>query len=240
MSSHIPVITREWQRLRATPEYKAARSRAEAKARTAKIEASRQRAMRLRMSKMPSEYKHVDVNSNGVLNATQYFGICINSVSAGTGFFNRVGNRINPVWANFDVSVANNAAVPIRCRIIAVWDTQPTEVVPTLDLVLQDVNGEGTGATQVASGRNTNNSMRFKTLMDKLLFLSASGVSGNAQLVREIRFLRDYSQSFKSTHTPPTIADIASGALLLYCYADTTAEATINYQFNTRFKYQDP
>lgn len=234
--------------LRAPPKYdslKQARKQGQAARITAqqrnRMDASYQRALALHRGKVPSEYKHVDVNQGAALTqAGQSVVYCVNSNQTGTGFFNRVGNRINPVWVNADITLVNLAAVPVRCRCMLVWDLQPSGALPVISEIIQDIDATGNTGTTIASGRNTNNSMRFRTLMDKLILMNPAGVSDSTVLIREIRFLRGLQQAFRASSENPSVADIATGALYVVLFSDISGASSVTYLVNTRFRYTDP
>lgn len=196
------------------------------------------RALAVHRGRQLSEYKHVDFHVQHVLNATTVQIYPVNCVGTGTGFYQRVGARINPTWVNMDCNLQNTAAVPIRARVMIVWDNAPGDNVPALVDIIQDISATGDAVLYPSSGRNTNNSMRFRTLMDKLVFLGPTGQDNSMTLIREIRFLRGTMTQYKGNSTG--LADISSGAIYAIVCADTTGTAVVNYQINTRFRYTDP
>lgn len=172
------------------------------------------------------------INGNS---AAAGFLLC-NAIQEGSGFFNRIGRKINlkslMVTADIEQSFANTSAVdPQFARMIVLYDAQPNGVAPVLSDVLQDVTQSGAASINVYSSINLNNRDRFRILLDKKFKLPGVGIAGapfgGAGLQQALAYemnngklciskylkLKGIETQYKSTSSPASIADISTGAL---------------------------
>jgi len=207
---------------------------------TAAIRRASMNQLRSTFARQPSEYKHVDVTASGTLNATTSIVTFLNGVATGAGFYQRVGNRVTPVWCQLGVTLFNNSATAKMARIMLVIDQQPPAggAPPTIDEIVQDVSNAGVTSQPVFGGRNTNQTARFRTLLDRFVFLIPTTIAGQSVIMHEIRFIRGYQQAFRGATAG--LADVSTGALYSVIYSDSAAAPdTINYNVVSRYRYTD-
>lgn len=154
--------------------------------------------------------------------------ILLNGIQTGTGFYNRVGSRVEmknlQIKGNVEAGAANNDGALLRFLIV--YDRQPTGALPTVSDILQDRSQAGTSNTTGSSGINLDNRDRFTIIRDMcyetpVTTITAgtasftTSMSGNSRnlAVNEYIKLKGLGCHFKSTSSPATIADIATGAL---------------------------
>jgi len=217
----------------------------------------------IRRSPMPGETKAMDtVNANNgagqtATSCTTVASIfCINAVSTGSSAFNRIGRKIHMkslyLQGYFSPTGVAAASVSQFARIMIVYDKQANGAAPAIADVLRDqINNTGADAnvSVFSSGLNLNNRERFDVILDKRFTLpgltaafgsNGNGGTANFMNINEYRKLGMRDVQFRSDSVPSTIADIASGALIMITFGDLTAvNAPFNLIFSCRVKYQD-
>lgn len=193
-----------------------------------------------------SEIKAIDIaqfDSFFISAATGPQITLLNGVQAGTGFFNRVGARIEMRNIHLRGMITNAAtAVQDAGRLLVVYDRQPTGSLPAYNVIFQTRDQAGATTSQGFSEINLDNRDRFTILRDERFYLPActntAGVLTNGPQYpgddQEMDFnlfikLRGLGTHFKSTSNPTTIADIATGALYL---------VTVSFQQDSKWKAQ--
>lgn len=158
--------------------------------------------------------------------------ICLNLVQQGAGSWNRVGRKIHSKSVRFSGAfsltmseVATSTFSPVG-RVVLVWDKQPSgAALPTFDAVFGTTDQTGTEASNVLAPPRYDNMDRFRVLRDWRLDELGQGVVTNAatsiSTVCSYSFdeyvkLPDLETVFSGQTNPMTIADLSSGALLLY------------------------
>lgn len=186
----------------------------------------------------------------------------LNAIQEGSGFFNRIGRKINlkslMVTVDIEKSLANVANVdPQFARVVFLYDAQPNGAAPVYSDVMQDVEQAGAPSVNVYSSLNLNNRDRFRVLLDKKFKLPGCGIGGgplvtgdntvyemNSSSLKIVKYLKlkGIETMYKSTSSPSTISDIATGAL--WCMVigeDSNATGSQAYVANltTRLRYYD-
>lgn len=201
------------------------------------------------------EVKAVDVPSGNVtLNSTGSI-TCLNLISAGASFFNRIGRRIE--MKNLTLSAQIK---PLRAatgvdyvRVMIVYDRQTNGANPNLADVLQTTDQTGANVTSSYSGINLNNRDRFRIFVDERITLgpvdigiAAGGLSAYVDPIkttynikRFVKLQKELTQ-FKADSAPAVIGDIATGGLFLVTVGQLAA-GTEGYrmQVETRVRFND-
>lgn len=176
----------------------------------------------------------------------------LNGVQTGTGFFNRIGSRIEMKSLHIRGVLRNGAtAVQSFCRMAIVYDRQPTGALPIWSDIFQARDQTGTATNSTASGVNLDNRDRFVVVRDVQYFLpsvsNAAGVLTNgpsypgSDQESDINIfikLKGLVTHFKSSSNPATITDIATGALY-FCTADQLNAGAWQWQLGFRLRYDD-
>lgn len=203
-----------------------------------------------------SELKTVDVSGLvKVLSTTATFTI-LNPVQEGTGFYNRIGRKIQMKSLRIKAQIGitgNESNLFEYLRVMIVYDRQPTGAAPAIADLLQNVDQAGAATTDSKSSLNLNNSDRWLVLMDNPIEVPYADKDASNWLAQGVfdyvknevnidRFinLRSLEAHFKSTSNPITEADITTGTLYLVTYGSTAA-ASAPYQLlaSTRMRYYD-
>jgi len=207
------------------------------------------------VGRVAPEVKALDVPAAPVtLNATGAV-VCINLLSVGSSFFNRIGRKINLKSLKCTGYIA-----PIRAqvlvdyiRILFVYDKQTNGALPAVSDILQTTSQTGANTTDILSGPNLNNRDRFVILRDNHYCLphvtgaAAPFTTGGLidQVSPTIRLdnfikLKGHVTQYKADSSPGVIGDIATGSLLVLALGDFPA-GTEGYamQLETRLRFWD-
>lgn len=174
----------------------------------------------------------------------------LNGIQVGSGFFNRIGSKIemlNLHVRGFLVNIATS--VQQYGRILIVYDRQPNGAAPAITEVLQSRDQTGTASTTDKSEINLDQRDRFIIVRDKDFFLpsvtNTGGVltngpnwPGDIEEHWEINWfikLKNLLTHFKSSTNPTTVADINTGALYAIFLAGTTAQWAAQVSFRLRY-----
>jgi len=186
----------------------------------------------------------------------------LNAIQDGSGFYQRVGRKINMkslnVTLNIEPTTTNTGNVPPQyARVVVFYDAQPNGVAPIYSDVLQDITQSGTASVTAYSSINLNNRERFKILMDKKIKLSGKAAGGaplvtgqndvyeqnNGKLnITKFIKLKGIETMYKSTSSPSTVADIATGALWCMVYGEDSGvfpDVAWNGILTSRLRYYD-
>lgn len=176
-------------------------------------------------------------------------GILLNGVQAASGYFNRIGARIEMKNLHVRGNI-NNILTSIATfgRIVIVYDRQPTGAIPATTLVLQSRDQTGATTNTVGSEVNLDQRDRFVIIRDYQTYFppvtNTTGVLTNGPSfpgednpfqVNLFIKLKGLSTHFQSTSNPTTIADIATGALYAYFVAGVAASWNANLSFRLRY-----
>jgi len=199
------------------------------------------------------ETKYIDTqipNSNGampVVGAAAYATpadpfagiVCLNLIAQGTGFYNRVGQKL--VLRGFDIRFSfANAADPTttNCiiRALLVWDKSPNGTALTIGDLLYSTAAGGSGGTVFNSGISTVNASRFFLLRDQ--YIEANPGKNCMPQVRWKGRL-NLTSHYGANSNPPAIGDIREGALYLIAFYDASAGGATFYDGMGRLAYID-
>lgn len=177
--------------------------------------------------------------------------ILLNGIQTGSGFFNRIGSRIE--MKNLQINgflfptAAATSTTPANLRLLIVYDRQPTGALPVISDILQDRDQTGTATTGGLSHINLDNRDRFSILRDVRWAMPTnttgvvSGVSsgvGEEWTINIFLPLKEMGVHFKSSSNPTTIADIATGALYA-CFVTETNDSDWSTGMSFRLRYDD-
>lgn len=191
--------------------------------------------------------------------------ICVNEIRVGSGFNNRVGNKIEmksvDVMINPGVLTVTRAAQEDLLRIALVYDRQVSNNnLPAISDVFQDTDQAGTNTTGAWSGINLGNRDRFTILADKRIMLPGAtatagvltniwpnsfGGAGDGSVglgcIREFRNLNKLLANYKAASSPAVIGDISTGAIYLITFSTNTAgqEIWCAADWSVRLRYYD-
>ncbi len=177
--------------------------------------------------------------------------VCLNVMNAGSGFWQRIGNKVNlasvQIRGYFSRS-ANNQLEPVGIRVMVVYDRQSNGSTPNLNgdvLQAQVANGTGVSTDPYYLPINMNNRGRFIIVMDKTYSLPCSSalVANNDAsnlVVEEYRKLKGMETVYKASTNPGSPGDISQGGLWFYVVANQ-ASGVIGYTFSgtIRTRYYD-
>lgn len=108
-----------------------------------------------------AEIKAIDIATNSYLfrvPATASNIILLNGVQTGTGFFNRVGSRVEMKNLHIRGLCYNNlTSTTGNLRLLIIYDRQPTGALPVISDILQSRDQTGTASTAVNSEINLDN-----------------------------------------------------------------------------------
>ena len=223
---------------------------------------SLQRAVALAVRKQV-EKKGVDFPLDTTVQATTTTSgsaFCLNLVQQNVGSWNRVGRKIQSqsirlrgglVWT-LDQEATTLNYVGNTCRMVVVWDKQPSGAFPTFDTVFGVTGQDGTETTTFLNPVKYDNMDRFSVLRDLVIdfeppmYNPAAGTQ-NAVVVRksfdEFIKLGGKETVYSGQNSPAQISDVSSGALYVYFRAAANATNTNMVQVDTnsfaRLRYID-
>lgn len=216
-----------------------------------------------------SEVKSVDAQWTNLYTGTTAAGgaiVTLNAVTAGAGFWNRIGRKIEmkSIEMRGTISTGNNSLLvskifdPQFLRFMIVYDKQPNGAIPVTSDILLDYSSTGGTTTLSSSGINLNNRDRFVILRDKKMVTpwlktdptTAGVIDGEYQTdqcnwcptIHMYVPLKGIITQFKSDTSPPTIGDIATGALYLFLYTSDSPDGQQScWYFNgtSRLRFYD-
>lgn len=211
---------------------------------------------------LSTSFADADAPGAGVALACNTTGtfILLNAIQAGSGFFNRVGNKIEMRSIRFTGQIrslnVSRSAVADYLRVVIVYDRQSNGATPALTDVFQDTDNVGNNHTDSLSGINLNNRDRFAIIMDKRIMLPQATDTAGAltnvfpnsfqhekwDTIDEYRKLKGLVTHYGTSSNPAAIGDIKSGALFLIAFTAVNAAASeifaIN-NWNARLRYDD-
>jgi len=177
--------------------------------------------------------------------------ILLNGIQTGSGFFNRVGSRVEMKNLQLNGFLGPQTGVtsttPTLTRLLIVYDRQPVGALPTIQDVLQNRDQTGAATQGGLSHVNLDNRDRFSIIRDFRWYLPtntggvvsgvASGVGPTWQINEYIK-LKGLGTHYKSTANPATIADISTGALYAFFLCETNDNRWVA-EVDFRLRYDD-
>lgn len=182
------------------------------------------------VSQIAPELKNVDVavslaaNNGGAV-------LLLNGVAPGTALNQRVGRRILLRSLRYYLAASVTAATGVDQfhRVLVVLDSQPNGAA----LAAADVL-DGGQSSQV----NISNQLRFKILLDRRIYLNASGEPDSARLIDGSIGMNTVVQF--NSGVAGTVADIATNSLYLVVLGSEAAGVTAGtVAGTTRVRYSD-
>lgn len=178
---------------------------------------------------------------------------CINLIQSGSGFYNRVGRRIEmqSIQVTGEVNQTTTATTyNDYARILVIYDRQTNGALPSYATIMASYDQSGTASTNYLSGVNPDERERFVVLMDQRLVLPAcpggTGVTGAtdgpAVTFNISRFIkmRNLTTHFKADSSPAVIGDIATGSVYLIGIGRATSgDEGWQANLNVRVRYKD-
>lgn len=163
---------------------------------------------------------------------------CLSLVEQGAAFYQRIGQQI--VIKNFDIrwSLAHASTPLTVCAIVRcmlVWDRTPSGVAPALADIITTQTASG-ASLLFNSGVNIVNASRFYILRDQYVDVNA-GLNAAPQL--RWKGVCNLTSHFGSTTSPPTIANVREGALLIIMFYDASTGGVSLYDLTSRIGYVD-
>lgn len=183
----------------------------------------------------------------------------LNLVRPGSASYNRVGRKIFcksvRLKGNMTFEYGDQATTLIvfglYCRMVVIWDKQPSGTVPNWDDIFLNTDQAGTESSAVLAQPAYDNMSRFQILRDKVIECvpqsdPPTGGSNNTVHAKmpfdEYIKLGNRTTVFQGQSSPCTIADISSGALYVFFRANlqNTNEAEVNIDDAwARLRYSD-
>lgn len=203
------------------------------------------------------EMKMVDDFMSGLVPTSAVPAVTtMNALFVGAGFWQRAGARLSMKNLYLKIFMSSNqnwTGQSCAYRIALVYDKQPRQAVPAVADIFALVDNTGALTTsQIGGFVNPSYRDRFVILMDKLWqepgwsdlsnlteFHPVSATGRNMMIKKYIR-LRSLETLYNNGNTG-TIADIQSGALLLYFISNAVAASGSPYIFSmySRLRFTD-
>lgn len=203
------------------------------------------------------ELKSVDTPlQTSEVNTTAGFFL-LNGVQAGTGFFNRIGNKIEMKSLEFRSAIRVNGNAPAAgneyLRLVIIYDAQPNGALPTWADIFTSYDNAGATTSTNYSYLNINNRERFKVFADWTFSVPsandaplngdvACAIKTDQEAINFHRFikLRKLVTNYKGSTNPAAIGDIATGSLLFTFIGNRAPGAgQYNVDFSCRLRYYD-
>lgn len=183
----------------------------------------------------------------------------VNLLTAGAGSYERVGRKISMkslrifvhfVWqTSFDADANPPDLHGTAYRICVVYDKQPSGVTPSFGDIFGTTNSSGATGHNIFDNLRYSNTERFRVLRDirrapgKQPFVPviANGKTYVHETMEDFIPLNGLETVYSGTTSPPTIADVSSGALYVIVRAESdTATCSVNHNYAfTRLRYYD-
>lgn len=198
---------------------------------------------------------NVVLSSVGSTATTMY---CFNATTTGAGFWNRIGRKILMKSLNLKLRIVPNTDEDASSgleedwiTVMIVYDKQTNGLLPVNGDILQSVNSTGAGTTLSTSDINLNNRERFVILRRYYFNMTTytwNGTSFGAPMLQDPTqpfTINDYIKLnklptiYKSESSPPTIGDISTGSLLLFCLGRLPEAPSWQVEFQGRLRFFD-
>lgn len=183
----------------------------------------------------------------------------LNLVRPGTASYNRVGRKIfnksvrivGQLEFSYQIEGTTNDMTGNVCRMVVVWDKQPSGAVPSFDDIFGITTQDGTEASAFSVPPKYDNMNRFQVLRDKCFHDKVEAITATGGTTNEIVTIVPFDEYIKlgnrttvysGQSSPCTIADISSGALYVFFRAyENNGANDISVSGNTyaRLRYSD-
>lgn len=193
------------------------------------------------------EKKGVDISIelSPVLDTTSTNGssFVLNLIPPGNGSNNRVGRKVNlqSVRLRGTLIVASKAVVGTgdyrsnTCRMVVVYDKQPSGVLPTFDTIFGRITQDSTESCSYLDPVRYDNMSRFQVLRDTVVSVDTITENTQAGTNNSVAYPIQFDEYIKlagretvygGQNSPCSIADISTGGLYVYFRADINAADT--------------
>ncbi len=180
--------------------------------------------------------------------STNTDAFAMNLVEPGNGSYNRIGRKIfcktlrisGVMQYQYNADPTSGSATGVACRMVVVWDKQPSGTLPTFDVMFGRTSQAGLEATTVFDNLRYDNMSRFQVLRN--LMLEANPYVGdgggttnlivNSYNIDEFIDLKNRTTVFSGDSDPVTIADISSGGLYVFFRAEASAANVTDWVCN--------
>jgi len=202
-----------------------------------------------------SEIKAVDVSGTALgfyPGSGPPSGILLNGVTQGSGFYERVGARINMQSLRFRLNIAPVSSVAAdTLRVLLVYDRQTNGSTPSWSSVMQNRDSTGAATNTVYAWPNLDNRDRFHIVRDYLFHAPSvtvaagivttagpSTVDNTKILIDDYIPLSGLVTHYKATSSPPVVGDTSTGGLFLYVCSDVSSNI-YRGTLSSRLRYSD-
>jgi len=206
------------------------------------------------------EIKGVDTvlqSAIAVTDMTNSVGIItLNLIQQGTGSWNRIGRQANlkslRVTGELEASWNDNfgTLAALWTRMVIVWDSQPTGVLPTKNAIFGNTDQNGNESSNIYDHIRYDNMSRFVILHDEQHTLKLDSLVAQTafNLAKNCKFdffvnLKDRKTIFSGQSVPLQISDISTGALYFIIMSDRPSASGsaigLNINGTCRLRYTD-
>lgn len=189
---------------------------------------------------------------NFALMSTPPVGYTLNCIAVGSGYFNRIGSKINMKNLHIRGFVVNNgSSVSDMGRIIVVYDRQTNGALPPLTTILSQRDSAGTAQQSGTSEVNLDYRDRFIILRDYEIYFPSVTFTGGVETngpqfpgemsrldVNMFIPMKDLLVHYKASSAPPVVGDISCGGVYIYCVSSNAANPW-QFQYSGRLRYDD-
>lgn len=165
--------------------------------------------------------------------------VVVNSIQQGAGSWNRVGRKCynksllikGEIGLSYSPLAATGAIALPMLRMVVIWDKQPCGFsIPTFETIFARTDQGGTETSKVFDPPRYDNMNRFTVLRDMMItadkaITPAVGTGNNVDVsvpINEYIKLGNKETVYGSFTDPATIANISTGAILVYFRTTTT------------------
>lgn len=174
----------------------------------------------------------------------------LNLVQEGTGFYNRIGRKIEMLSLHMRGSIlqtGNAAAADDFVKWAIVYDRQPTGALPNYNNIFLDYNPSGATSNGPYSNINLDNRDRYQIIRHDTFACPATAITDLASvsqvitippkemMLEEFIKLRGLTTHFNGTASPLLISNITTGALYLVTQGRFTL-GNEGYQLSVQFR----
>lgn len=187
---------------------------------------------------------------NFALMATPPVGYTLNCIAVGSGYFNRIGSKINMKSLHIRGFVGPNGTTATDMgRIVVIYDRQTNGALPALTTILSQRDSAGTAQQSGTSEVNLDYRDRFIILRDYEIYFPSTSVAGGVDTtsfpgemsridVNMFIPMKDLLTHYKASSAPPVVGDISCGGVYIYCVSNVAANPW-SFTYSGRLRYDD-
>lgn len=167
---------------------------------------------------------------------------CINTLSQGSQISQRIGNKVVikslRVKGTILPSETADSTDYGMVRVAVVYDKQTNGTAPAATEIFASIDSAGAFTTQFQAPLKITNKKRFTVLRDENFVIN--GINDSAHKI-DWYIKRKMPVEYNSTATPPTVANITTGAiyLVVFCNGGTFTHVPQIQDFQIRMRYFD-